>query len=389
VPDEFKDLSYADLAGYDHYPADEVKQEDNVFFHIWHNSNALDETIEIGMEAIDGQDPWEDDRVQAEGSTWRTLHPKSQGHNAMGLIIVNELNQTDWPEPDPNVPPGDPFKNKALSIILEEISGRVWDDNGFQWVFYQTNTGARAGCDSGAAKEASEVFRGPIFDGNGNTNIDDPPYPGGQYNMKIWGQDCQWSGNGENAGLLICNDESISCQKADGAETYDCKKRFYQAHQHEGVHCEFFVNETTMLDPTPTKTKAISVVLEYWLRPDNEHTMEWVFYANDIGAKAVCDKNGATRLSTIEGPLSYDGLPADVQFPKYPAGDFNLVAHDDECEYKNDGTNPGALFCANSRYDCYDDPDKSKGEEGRQYCTPTDTPTPSIITQNPMVYCEW
>ena len=119
--------------------------------------------------------------------------------------------------------------DKAVSIMMEQ------DGDHFNWVFYETTRGQTGGCNT----DKKPVFKGPEFTG---VDIEEPPHPSGDYVMQIWGQQCEWRGNGENPGILICGNKEFSCNRADpNAPTVDCPDTGRK--QHEGAYCEFNLSD--------------------------------------------------------------------------------------------------------------------------------------------------
>ncbi|PVH92050.1 hypothetical protein DM02DRAFT_701765 [Periconia macrospinosa] len=97
----------------------------------------------------------------------------------------------------------------------------------------------------------------------------------------------------------------------------------------------------------------------------------WNFFTTPVG-KAVgsCGETEGEKLIPEEGSTN-DKLPSDVagktDNPPWPTGSFKLKIEGQECEYKNDGSNPGRLFCPKKEISCQEDSMKSK-KEGSLRC---------------------
>lgn len=133
----------------------------------------------------------------------------------------------------------------TIAVGVMGHSSILSDD--YRWVFYETDQGQKAGCNT----QQPIVFKGPVFQG---ANIDEPGNPGGEYDMKIWGRDCEfaewftryggaadsvagkYSSDGNNPGDLICGGDKYSCTSNSNAPTETCPGG---QKQHEGVFCDF------------------------------------------------------------------------------------------------------------------------------------------------------
>lgn len=368
------DLSADTVQGFAHDEKDAPTKDGNDVVVILRNKDKPDEILEIRFN------PEEKEETQDVSPVARTLHPTANGHAAIGVMIVNKLKETKWPPPNEDLPPPTPNNNKALSIMMEK------DGDTYNWIFYDTPRGESAGCNT----DKNAVFKGPNFSG---VNIDDPPNPSGDYNMNVWGRPCKYAGDGSNPGELICNDEHISCQKSINAKTIDCPNSSKK--QHEGAFCEFFMEGGTSTpapppaSEPPAKTKALSIVLEEYIHEIPPTTMEWVFFATEIGKDATCDQNGATRVKDISGPLFADGNEdlGQINDPPNPVGTFKLNVHGEDCEYRNGNDNPGGLFCGDKKYDCHDDPNRKGGETATKDCLPSGGF--EQVLHHPVITCEW
>jgi hypothetical protein len=133
---------------------------------------------------------------------------------------------------------------------------------------------------------------------------------------------------------------------------------------------------------SPKKTKALSVILQNYIDEiSNENT--WLFFATDQGVSALCndDKNAVAKYPTGGGPSMIDN-------PPWPGGTFEMAIDGMKCQYKNDGSNHGALWCdgKSGAIACQEDSAKNKGKEGTKACGPK---IMWSIEQHPIVFCEW
>jgi hypothetical protein len=63
--------------------------------------------------------------------------------------------------------------------------------------------------------------------------------------------------------------------------------------------------------------------------------------------------------------------PSDPKLPRnfdskslsWPAGEFRLQIAGQECYYRNNGKNPGRLFCSDREIECKEEDGKGKGGE--------------------------
>jgi hypothetical protein len=95
--------------------------------------------------------------------------------------------------------------------------------------------------------------------------------------------------------------------------------------------------------PSPTKSRkneALSIVFQHMIDPiSNDNS--WLFFKSAYGKSSVCRPyQEATKVIPTEG---------DVDNPPWPGGtcSMNNLIDGVECDYLNDGSNPGALFCQN------------------------------------------
>jgi hypothetical protein len=300
----------------------------------------------------------------------RTLHPTGNGHASIGTLVEGVLKQTKWPPPNKDLAPLPPDNNKALCIMMEK------NGDNYQWIFYDTPRSESAGCNT----NKNVVFIGPTFTG---VNIDDPPNPSGEYDMNSWGRPCKYRGGGADPGELICDNNHISCQKhTPSAITIDFpggKK------QHEGAFCEFFLESSNSIPistqaapsstptsaPTSGKSMALSIVLEEYIHDLPPTTMEWIFFSGEYGKDPTCDHNDAKRMKITEGPVNFDGNAnlGLIDRPPLPGGTFKFNTNGQDCEYRNDGSNAGALICGNDpQYSCQENDERNAGEKATKKC---------------------
>jgi hypothetical protein len=100
------------------------------------------------------------------------------------------------------------------------------------------------------------------------------------------------------------------------------------------------------VQPPETFTKALEIVVEIppWYgkySPD----IAWLFFATDYGRKVHC------RMDTVH----IEKRIGDLSKPAYPGGTFDLKLFGEDCQYKNNGINPGRLFCGDKEIECKND----------------------------------
>ncbi|KAH5421018.1 hypothetical protein HBI46_082250 [Parastagonospora nodorum] len=92
----------------------------------------------------------------------------------------------------------------------------------------------------------------------------------------------------------------------------------------------------------------------------------WRFYTANVGRGIGCDQIGSDVPNEIkpEGP-SDPKMPSNMDPEKlpWPAGEFKLRVADQECHYRNNGQNPGRLFCPDREIECLEEAAKRKGSE--------------------------
>lgn len=126
------------------------------------------------------------------------------------------------------------------------------------------------------------------------------------------------------------------------------------------------------LTPKPGKSLSIAMVSGVnshagWAVVDST----WNFFTTPVG-KAVgsCGETEGEKLTPEEGSTSVKVPPevaGNTDNPPWPGGSFKLKIEGEECEYKNDYTNPGRLFCPKREISCVEDGMKSK-KEGSLRC---------------------
>jgi hypothetical protein len=106
-------------------------------------------------------------------------------------------------------------------------------------------------------------------------------------------------------------------------------------------------------NPPPQKERLLSVVLSNYV--DESHYMDvWYFHVTKGGESAVCRPND----QAISSVRAMDKL--SIENPPWPGGDFPLKIDGlGDCSYKNDGSNPGALWCGEKPFSCQADEFKS------------------------------
>lgn len=142
--------------------------------------------------------------------------------------------------------------------------------------------------------------------------------------------------------------------------------------------CKFVSpDKGTALDSESSPTKAISIIYRSNVQGTYAEN-DWYVYQTPVGVSALCRPADQTtaKWSANDGPWLSSA-------PTWPAGIFDINVDGMECQYKNDNTNPGALWCKgrDGPITCYKD-DKLDKKEGK-YCDG------QRIYQQPYVYCQW
>ncbi|KAH5350513.1 hypothetical protein HBI48_165330 [Parastagonospora nodorum] len=92
----------------------------------------------------------------------------------------------------------------------------------------------------------------------------------------------------------------------------------------------------------------------------------WRFFNTNVGRAVGCDQNNSDLVEEVmpEGP-SDPKLPSNFDSTNlsWPAGEFKLQIAGQECYYRNNGKNPGRLFCSDREIECKEEDAKGKGGE--------------------------
>lgn len=122
--------------------------------------------------------------------------------------------------------------------------------------------------------------------------------------------------------------------------------------------------------PSKPDTKALNIIRRSYT-DKSYYENQWFFYMTPVGTSALC-RHADTTLAKfpMEGGPLFD--------LKWPSGTFKIQPDGMDCEYKNDGTNPGALWC------------KGRAVIGCKLEAKRDTQTcMAHVEQTPYVLCEW
>lgn len=133
----------------------------------------------------------------------------------------------------------------------------------------------------------------------------------------------------------------------------------------------------------PEPSKAVSIVLDEEIFSSE---FSWIFYGPPVGTSAVCGgEEGAPGIIPFELAFNQGSQDEwDINHPPWPGGIFALTdVYGEDCEFKCDGTNAGALFCGDREVKCKADPAKYSGKDGTHACPGT----PYI--HHAAVLCEW
>lgn len=131
--------------------------------------------------------------------------------------------------------------------------------------------------------------------------------------------------------------------------------------------------------PEKPKTKALSIILQNEINVGNVN--KWLFFITDRGVSPLCkaEKDALKAFDAKDGSTLVDEAP-------WPGGEYKLKIDGlGDCEYKNSGSDPGALWCSGKAISCREEDMKAKGEGGTKACATGDL----LIQQHPIAYCEW
>jgi hypothetical protein len=150
---------------------------------------------------------------------------------------------------------------------------------------------------------------------------------------------------------------------------------------------------STISNPSPSTpqpaqaSKALSVILQRtligergpWVTSPN-YENKWLFYETDRGVPPGCKPEKDARTNPKAGD---DGKM--IMNAPWPSITQPLHIDGMDCQYMNNGQNPGALWC-NGRNDaitCYEE--NAKKEEQPTYCVNGS----GEMARRPTAYCEW
>ncbi|KAF2687475.1 hypothetical protein K458DRAFT_401982 [Lentithecium fluviatile CBS 122367] len=140
------------------------------------------------------------------------------------------------------------------------------------------------------------------------------------------------------------------------------------------------LNDEASKAPTPSaKSKALSVIFQNYGDESNYINL-WIFITTDIGVSAMC-RNSTEAVSVQKAPNDLNL----VKNPPWPGGTFEMTIEGlGDCEYKNDGSNTGALWCSGRGISCQEDDLRQSGQA--QFCPNLDI---WGFSHHPVVFCEW
>jgi hypothetical protein len=140
--------------------------------------------------------------------------------------------------------------------------------------------------------------------------------------------------------------------------------------------------------PQPAQaSKALSVILQRtligergpWVTSPN-YENKWLFYETDRGVPPGCKPEKDSRANQKAGD---DGKM--IMNAPWPSITQPLHIDGMDCQYMNNGQNPGALWCngRNGAITCYEE--NAKKEEQPTYCVNGS----GEMARRPTAYCEW
>ncbi|KAF1828223.1 hypothetical protein BDW02DRAFT_617367 [Decorospora gaudefroyi] len=138
----------------------------------------------------------------------------------------------------------------------------------------------------------------------------------------------------------------------------------------------------------PSKGKALSIAMVTQVNSHSggaSYDAQRHFYITAFGHGVGCDISSDDQVSEItsQGPSdAKSDFRGDHKNLPWPGGIYNLNIEGEDCEYKNDGTNAGRLFCPNREIDCMEESKKST-DEGLPECSS------SRVKFHPAVYCDF
>jgi hypothetical protein len=138
----------------------------------------------------------------------------------------------------------------------------------------------------------------------------------------------------------------------------------------------------------PSKGKSLSIAMVTQVNSHGggaSYDAQWHFYATAVGHEVSCDPSSDNQVSEIanKGPSDAKfNFGGDQRNLPWPAGTYNLSIDGEDCQYRNDGTNPGRLFCPKKEISCTED-SKKNTDQGLPGCSST------RVKFHPAVYCDF
>lgn len=148
-------------------------------------------------------------------------------------------------------------------------------------------------------------------------------------------------------------------------------------HQNAGANGGDVPPPPTQAPPPVLRNKALAIIIRNTIT-EADNINEWLFYLTNKGTSKVCDKG--KPILTAKAP----GGPSVADNPPWPGGTYELMDLDGmKCEYKNDGSSAGALWCdGRGAIPCSADSLRAVGEKGTKQCG-------LGVYDHPVVFCEW
>ncbi len=106
-----------------------------------------------------------------------------------------------------------------------------------------------------------------------------------------------------------------------------------------------------------------TVVIPHGMSADVDN--RWRFFTTQAGQAVGCDQDSElVNEITPQGPND-PKLPSNVDLANvpWPVGDFMLRIGRQDCHYRNNGQEPGRLFCPDREISCTEDSAKSRSSD--------------------------
>ncbi|KAH9882337.1 hypothetical protein J1614_000573 [Plenodomus biglobosus] len=184
-----------------------------------------------------------DNTIEAQEQTGWTLDFGHITESTAEADVTNRMNEIIDEFGNPSSPlSSKPSTGKSLSIAITSLvnshgTSATVDKT---WSFYTTSVGKAVGSCGETDGEKLTPQGGTSTSLPSSVDVENPPWPAGEYKLNIEGESCEYKCDGTNPGRLFCPKKEIGCRedmaksKLDGVLQCGSRVRF-----HAVVYCDF------------------------------------------------------------------------------------------------------------------------------------------------------